>query len=91
MPKTYLSTNAREEAREAQRNEVFVWALKTVQARLGQTYTQTAEAVGTTRNRLYVLRNPLAVNNARFGMVRKIAHEIGMTREEWLKFGGFDK
>ena len=91
MPRVLIGTQARNEAQEARQNEAFVWALKTARARLGKTYTETAEAVGTTRNSLYVLRNPLAVSNAKFGTVRRIAHEIGMTREEWVKLGGFEK
>lgn len=91
MPKTYISTREREKAQDIHRNEIFTWALKTVNARLGKSYRATADAVGVSERLLQNLKEPEAVSNARFGSIRAIAHEIGMTKEEWLKLGGFDK
>lgn len=91
MPKTYISAQDRVEALDARRNEAFIWALKTAKARLGKSYRATADAVGVSERLLQNLKEPEAVSNARFGSIRAIAHEIGMTREEWLRFGGFEK
>lgn len=91
MPKTYITTREREAALEARRNEAFTWALKTVNARLGKSYRATADAVGVSERLLQNLKRPEAVSNAKFGSIRAIAHVIGMTREEWLKLGGFDE
>lgn len=91
MPKVLLGEQARAEARTLSQNEALCWAIKTVKARLGKTYTATADAVGITRKLLYQLTMPEVVSNTRFGIVRAVAHEIGMTREEWLKLGGFEK
>ena len=88
MPKILLGEQARAEARTLSQNEALCWAIKTVKARLG---TATADAVGITRKLLYQLTMPEVVSNTRFGIVRAVAHEIGMTREEWLELGGFEK
>ena len=89
MPRVLLTQQARQEALDAQRNEALIWAIKTIRARLGRTYTDTADAVGITRSHLHNLTNSDAVNNARFGLIRNLSHEIGMTKEEWLRLGGF--
>lgn len=91
MPKVLLGEQARAEARELAQNDAMCWAIKTIRARQGKTYTATAEAVGITRNLLYRLTKPEVVSTTRFGIIRDVAHEIGMTREEWLKLGGFEK
>ena len=90
MPRVLIGSQARAAAQDERQNEAFCWALKTVYARLGKNYTETADAAGTTRNQLYMLRNPAAVSSARFGTIRRVAHEIGMTKTEWLKLGGFE-
>ena len=80
MPKISLTERARAADAENRCNEAFVWALRTVRARLGKTYTATAEATGITRATLHNLTDPPAINKARFGIRRDVAHEIGMTR-----------
>ena len=90
MPKILLTEEARAEAAERRQNEAFCWALKTVRARLGKTYTATADAVGVSARQLHNLTQPEAVSNAKFCNIRAVAHAIGMTKAEWLKLGGFD-
>jgi hypothetical protein len=90
MPKTYISTHDRETAERERQNDVFCFALKTTRARLGKTYIDAAANTGVSDRFLRTLKSPQAVSNARFGTIRAVAHEIGMTKNEWLKLGGFE-
>lgn len=89
MPKVYLTAQARAEAAELKQNEAFTWAVKTVRARTNQTYTTVAEMVGLNRNTVTALTKEDAVSKAQFGRIRAIAHAVKMTKEEWLRLGGF--
>lgn len=89
MPKVYLTAQARAEAAELRQNEAFTWAVKTVRARTNQTYTNVADAVGLNRNTVAALTKEEAVSKAQFGRIRAIAHAVKMTKEEWLRLGGF--
>lgn len=89
MPRVYIGAQARAEAAEHKQNEAFTWAVKTVKARLGKTYVETANAVGISRNTITHLTKEAAVSKAQFGVIRSIAHEVKMTKEEWLRLGGF--
>lgn len=89
MPKVYLTAQARAEAAELRQNEAFTMAVKTVRARTEKTYTDVAEAVGLNRNTITALTKVEAVSKAQFGRVRAVAHAVKMTKEEWLRLGGF--
>ena len=89
MPKVYIGAQARAEATEHKQNEAFTWAVKTAKARIGKTYVEAANTVGISRNTVTRLTREEAVSNAKFGVIRSLAHEVKMTKEEWLRLGGF--
>lgn len=89
MPKVYLTAQARAEAAELRQNEAFTMAVKTVRARTNQTYTNVADAVGMDRSTLWKLTQEEFVSKAQFGRIRAVAHVVKMTKEEWLRLGGF--
>ncbi|HIS64813.1 MAG TPA: hypothetical protein IAA83_05510 [Candidatus Avoscillospira avistercoris] len=89
MPKVYLTAQARAEAAEMKQNEAFTMAVKTVRARTNQSYATVAETVGMDRSTLWKLTQPEFVGRAQFGRIRAVAHAVKMTKEEWLRLGGF--
>lgn len=89
MPKVYLTAQARAEAAEMKQNEAFTMAVKTVRARTRQTYTNVAEAVGMDRSTLWKLTQEECVSKAQFGRIRAVAHAVKMSKEDWLRLGGF--
>lgn len=91
MPKVYIGEQSRKEAEELRRNEVFSERLRTVYGRMKKTDVSVCCAANVSKSGLYKIKNPENVGAARFGTIRAVAHEVGMTAGEWLRLGGFEK
>lgn len=89
MPKVYLTREAREDARESREIGVLTLLLRTARGRLGKQDKELAEIVGLHPSTFCCLKHDGAVAKTDLLTVRRLAHAIGCTAEDWLKIGGF--
>lgn len=89
MPKVYLTEQSRKAADELARNEIFSVKVRTVYGRTKKTGVAVCAAVNLSASGLYKIKHPEYVSAARFGTIRAVAHEVGLTADEWLRLGGF--
>lgn len=90
MPKIRpLTQRSRDEEERLRRNEVFCERLRTVYGRLRKTDISICGATGISPSCLYHAKNPEKIDLTRFGYIRTLAHEVGLTAEEWLRLGGY--
>ena len=91
MPKVYLTDRSRAEAAEQAQNEVFALALRTARGRTGKTNVVLCASVDISRDCICRLKHADNVGSARFETIRRLAHEMGLSAEEWLRLGGYRK
>ena len=92
MPKIRpLTQRGRDAEAELMRNEIFSEKLRTAYGRIKKTDVQITAATNVSQSSLYNIKHPERVSLARFGIIRDVAHEIGLTADEWLRLGGFAK
>lgn len=89
MPKVYLTREAREDAKERREIGELTLLLRTARGRLGKQDKELAEAVGIHPATFCCLKHDGAVAKTDLLTVRRLAHAIGCTAEDWLKIGGF--
>ena len=89
MPRVYLSDYERQLAAERRQNDVIALAVRTNKGRNGLTDQELAEQCGRSRCAISRYKRPEGVAVATFENVRRLAHAVKMTPEEWLKAGGF--
>ena len=89
MPKVFLSDRDREAERERRQNEVFSLALRTARGRLGIYDKEIQAKANVCRSSLYAMKKAENVGSTQFSSVRRVAHEIRLSADEWLKLGGY--
>ena len=89
MPKIHLTQASREEAFERECNDVFCLSLRTNYGRTGVYDRDIAASAGIGKATMTRLKKPEDVGRAGFGMIRKLAHLIRMSPDEWLRLGGY--
>ena len=89
MPRVYIGEESRKEAEVLRRNEIFSERLRTVYGRIKKTDVAVCAATNVSKSCLYKIKNPANVGSARFSIIRDVAHEVGLTADEWLKLGGY--
>lgn len=88
MPKVYLTEKDRRAAGIRRQNEVLARALRIYSAEDGQPDEKLAAQIGVSLSTLYRMKDP--DNLGRYAnMLRAVAHTIHLSREDWLKFGGY--
>ena len=88
MAKTYLTLEERKAAEVARQNDVFARAVRRYRADTGKMDRDLASAVGVTAGTITRWKNPDEIGKI-MNKVRLAAHEAKMSKEDWLKFGGY--
>lgn len=91
MPKVYLRQSDRDDAREARETATLTLLLKTARGRLDREEQDLAREAGIHPATFCRLKRPGALDKVDFRTVRRLAHAIGCTAEDWLKAGGFGR
>lgn len=90
MPKVYLRQAEREDAKETREMETLTILLRTARGRLGKQDRELAKTVGIHPGTFCNLKHPGAIAKTDLRTVRRLAHAVGCTADEWLKIGGFE-
>lgn len=88
MPRTYLTLAERRDAEVSRQNDVFARAVRRYRADTGKMDRDLASAVGVTAGTITRWKDPDEVGKI-MNKVRIAAHEAKMSKEDWLKFGGY--
>ena len=89
MPRVYLTQEDRATAAEARQNEILALAVRLNKGKRRVKDVELADRVGVSRGTILRLKEADAIGLAALNTVRKLAHECGLTKEDWLKMGGF--
>ena len=89
MPRVFLTSADRAEAEEKQQNDVLALAVRTNKGRRNVKDSDLADRVGVSAPTIYRFKTAEAIGLASLNTIRKLAHACGLTKEEWLKVGGF--
>lgn len=89
MPKVLLTAEAKAENRETKMNNVLTGAVVRYCTIHNRKQYEIAEACGITKGTFsHRMRN---FGDVRLRDIRKVAHKVGLTSEEWLQLGGYRK
>ena len=91
MPKVYLSSEARERAREERELDLLSERIRTCKGRTRRNDEDTAKLAGMCRTTFCNLKQPGRVENLSLLSARRLAHAVGCTADDWLRIGGFTK
>ena len=89
MPRVYLTQAERADAKEAREMEVMTVLIRTASGRLCKQNKELADIAGVHPVTFTRLKQSGHVAKTDFQTVRRVAHAVGCTPEEWLKIGGF--
>ena len=84
-----MTQASREEAFERKCNDVFCLSLRTNYGRTGVYDQDIAASAGIGTATMTRVKMPEDVGRAGLGPIRKLAHLIRMSPDEWLRLGGY--
>ena len=89
MPKVILGTQAKLEDKEEREMAKLSELVRTCKGRTMQKDKDTAQTAGVSIGIFCKAKHPENVYGMSLRVVRRIAHAVGCTKEDWLKIGGF--
>lgn len=90
MPKVILGTKSKREDRERRQNDVIALLVRTNKGRNAVMDSEIAAQIEVGRCVMTRYKTPEGIGRANFEVVRRLAHAVGCTKEDWLRAGGFD-
>lgn len=88
MGRVYLTLDERKAAEITRQNDVFSKAVRRYRADTGKMDRDLANVIGVTAGTITRWKDPDEIGKL-INKVREAAHEVKMSKEDWLKFGGY--
>lgn len=90
MPKVYLTEQSRREAQEMKQNEVLVDRMCFLQGKGIKRVMDLAAELNLSKSTITRIKNPSHTGKVDFAIIRRLAHSVGLTADDWLRLGGYE-